>query len=161
MMAKVISVSSAETVSFYSGLNQLQLFAYITCVFQIIYEWFYIRELMGHKCDLTASDNTNITSGLGILEISQIIGRHLETVKEFTAAPMKLHQRAYNGPWEFLRTKREAVNNPGRTNGEIFKHTIELIMSRTLRYVLKNVGISARPVTSPPLAKILIQKRLK
>lgn len=127
---------------------------------------------MSRNCDLTASEQSVITSGLAkgksTLEISKMIERYHQTAKRFIAAPMKVRKRTDKGhsrvvsQCSLLQSKCEAVNNPGLSSEELFRCIGKIFVSRTTRCcLLKKVGKSLKPVTMPPLTKGHIQKNLK
>ena len=61
---------------------------------------YYNCAIMGRKCDLISSEKDitfELSKSKSILEISKIIGRYLQTVKRFVAAPMKVCKRGDKG----------------------------------------------------------------
>lgn len=96
---------------------------------------------MGRNCDLTASEKSVIISelakGKSTLEISKMIGRYHQTAKRFIAAPTKVCKRTDKGHSRVVsqcslsQSKREAVNNPGLTSGELFRCIGKRSVSRT------------------------------
>ena len=84
---------------------------------------------MNCKCDLIDSEKSVITSelekGKSTLEISKIIGKYHQTMKNLVEVPMKVQKRADKGHSSFvskyflLQFKCEAVNNLGLNSEEL------------------------------------------
>ena len=124
---------------------------------------------MSHKCDLTASEKSVITSELTkdklTVEISKIIGKYHQTMTKFVAAP-KRYVKKLIGVTQGLFSNVlcnvfEAVNNLGLTSEGLFRHIQGTNVSRSIWcHLQKKVRISVRLVM-PPLTKIHIWKYLK
>ena len=128
---------------------------------------------MAHKCHLTISEKSFITSvlekGKSPLEISKI---RLEIIiklwKIFVAILMKVCKGVDKGYLRIVSQnslswiKCVAVKNSGLTSEELFRCIGETIETRTTWcHLLKKVGTSVKSITMPPLTKIHVQKHLK
>ena len=131
-----------------------------------------IDTIMGTKGGLSNSENATLTSELAkgkcTLEISKMIGRYHQTVKNFVKNPAKARKRANKGKSSvvlrrsLLQIKPEVTKHPVMTSREILNQAGLKDVSKSTRCRrLKEVSKQVSPVKKPPLKKHHIQNRLK